>query len=318
MRVPMLTQTIHDARAWRAATLPDPAAWYYLLPEPCRAALDQSIVALRSAPRPLVEINVADYPCGAHAADLAPIRNQLAKGPGFAIITGLPLDRYAADEAQALYWMLGQLIGRPMPQNVQGTRLYDVRDTGQDVQYGARFSVTNAESSFHTDNSFGDDLTDYVGLLCLRAAKSGGVSQVVSGYAAHNELLQNHRDVLETLYQPVHVDRRGGMKAGEPPTAQFPIFQWTGRDLICRYLRYWIEAGQQKVSQPLTPAQVNALDSLDAVLRRPELRIEFTLRPGEIFFLNNRWLFHNRSAFEDQEEPARRRHYVRLWLRAGA
>jgi hypothetical protein len=52
--------------------------------------------------------------------------------------------------------LIGHLLGRPVEQNVQGTVLYDVRDTGQDVRYGARFSVTNAESSFHTD-SFGDE-----------------------------------------------------------------------------------------------------------------------------------------------------------------
>ena len=65
---------------------------------------------------------------------------------------------------------------------MQGTLLYDVRDTGQDVRYGVRFSVTNAETGFHSDNSFGEYLVDYVGLLCIRSAKSGGVNQVVSAY----------------------------------------------------------------------------------------------------------------------------------------
>lgn len=29
---------------------------------------------------------------------------------------------------------------------------------------------------------------------------------------------------------------------------------------------------------------------------------------------NNRWILHNRTAFEDHAEPELRRHYVRLWL----
>src|SRR5205807_6187336 len=106
-----------------------------------------------------------------------------------------------------LYWVVGQLLGHPFEQNVQGTLLYDVRDTGQDLTKGARFSVTNYESSFHTDNSFGETVLDYVGLLCLQTAKAGGLSQVVSGFAAHNELLEHHPDILPTLYQPFHVDR---------------------------------------------------------------------------------------------------------------
>ena len=42
------------------------------------------------------------------------------------------------------------------------------------------------------------------------------------------------------------------------------------------------------------------------------------LRPGDMFFSNNRWILHNRTAFEDHLEPERRRHYVRLWLKATA
>src|SRR4029077_12773013 len=124
----------------------------------------------------------------------------------------------------ALYWLIGQLLGDPFEQNVGGTLLYDVRDTGQTVAEGARFSVTNYESSFHTDNSFGETILDYVGLLCVQTAKVGGLSQMVSGYAVHNALLRESPDVLETLYQEFHVDRRGGFREGESPTIRRPVF----------------------------------------------------------------------------------------------
>jgi alpha-ketoglutarate-dependent taurine dioxygenase len=67
---------------------------------------------------------------------------------------------------------------------------------------------------------------------------------------------------------------------------------------------------------PLTPEQQRALDALDGWLNRPELRAEFDLRTGDMLFINNRWLLHNRTAFEDYPEPERRRHLVRLWLQA--
>ena len=86
--------------------------------------------------------------------------------------------------------------------------------------------------------------------------------------------------------------------------------------LTWRYLRYWIEAGHQKAGAPLTAAQNRALDALDRVLGDPGLRVELALRPGDMFFINNRWIFHNRTGFEDHPEPERRRHLVRLWLRA--
>jgi alpha-ketoglutarate-dependent taurine dioxygenase len=310
----MLTHTVSDPRAWRATTIDERQSWYYPLPERCLAALDETLRQLRRAPRPATEVRLSETPCAGCASDLRAVLEALEVGRGFAIIEGLPEGRYSAGELQVIYWLVGQMLGRPVAQNVQGTLLYDVRDTGQDVRYGARFSVTNAETGFHTDNSFGDAVIDYVGLLCIRSARSGGANQVVSGYTLHNELLAQHLDVLEVLYQPFHVDRRGGLRPGDAPTVQFPILRWDGRGLVCRYLRYWIEAGHDKAGQPLTVAQREALAVLDRVARAPELQVEFSLRPGDMFFINNRWILHNRSAFVDHPETERQRHYVRLWL----
>jgi alpha-ketoglutarate-dependent taurine dioxygenase len=312
----MLTRTINDPRAWRSETLDDRPSWYYPLSPRCLAALDETICRLRDQPRPTLQLRAVEEPCVACAGELRPVRSALESGRGFAIVQGPKPERYTPGEMQACYWLIGQLLGRPIEQNVQGTLLYDVRDTGQDVRYGARFSVTNAESSFHTDNSFGAGVADYVGLLCIRTAKSGGLSQVVSGYSVHNELLAHHADVLDVLYQPLHIDRRGGLRPGEGPTVQYPVLGWDGRGLTYRYLRYWIESGHEKIGQPLRDAQRRALDVLDAVAGDPALRAEFALEPGDLFFINNRWMLHNRTAFEDHAEPEQRRHLVRLWLRA--
>lgn len=313
---PMLTKRIDDRRAWRAATLDDARTWYFPLPESCRSVLDRAIEDWRRQPRPVTEVVLADAVRAVCHQDLAPARADLETGRGFTILDRVPMERYAVAEAQLAYWLIGQMLGIPFEQNVQGTLLYDVRDTGQDVAYGARFSVTNAESSFHTDNSFGTSVLDYVGLLCVRTAKHGGRSQVVSGCAVHNELLEHHPGELEVLYQPFYFDRRGGVREGEAPTVQQPIIEADGRGLVIRYLRYWIETGHQKAGQPLTPAQVRALDVLDAVAKRPDLRAEFDLRRGQMFFINNRWILHNRTGFEDFAEPDQRRHLVRLWLKA--
>ena len=212
--------------------------------------------------------------------------------------------------------MLGHSLGVPVVQNVQGTLLYDVRNTGQNVYQGARFSVTNSESSFHTDNSFGLSVVDYVGLLCLQSALEGGVSQMVNGFAVAEELEKRSPESMTVLQQEFHFDRRGGILPGEAPTVAFPVLERRSNDWLCRYLRFWIEAGHQKAMRPLTGDQLQALDELDAVLAKPELRVEFELRPGDVYFLNNRWIFHNRTAFADHEDPEQRRHLVRLWLEA--
>jgi hypothetical protein len=310
------TEFANDPRAWRAATIDDREAWCVPIPESCSALLERKLTELRRHPSPVTAIEVAPDDRRQGAKALQSVRDVLEAGRGFVIIDGVPMDRVTREEAQAMYWVVGQLLGTPMHQNVQGTLLYDVRDTGQDVAYGARFSVTSAESSFHTDNSFGETVLDYVGLLCLSTAKAGGLSQNVSGYAVVAELSRTTPDVLETLAEPFHVDRRGGVRPGEAETVLYPVIARKGNELLFRYLRYWIEVGHQKAGTPLSEKQVHALDCLDRVLARPELRVEFALRPGQMFFINNRWILHNRTAFEDDPAPERRRHYVRLWVHA--
>jgi alpha-ketoglutarate-dependent taurine dioxygenase len=310
----MLTHTITDPRAWRATTIDDRHCWYYSLSERCLAALDETVGRLRREPRTTTELRVSETSCFCYKADLEPALAALETGRGFTILRGLSPQRYSSAELQVIYWVVGQMLGRPFGQDVRGTLLYDVCDTGQDVRNGARFSVTNAETGFHTDGSFGEVVPDYVGLLCVRSAKSGGQNQLVSVHSLHNELLAKHRDVLRVLYRPFHVDRRGGLRPGDSPTVPFPILHWDGHELTCRFLRHWIEAGHEKAGQPLTALQKNALDVLDEVLGEPGLGVELELSPGDMFFINNRWLLHNRSAFEDYPEHDRRRHYVRLWL----
>src|SRR5262249_42756604 len=156
-----------DARAWRADTIDDPRGWYYSLSDSCLGALREAARVGR----------LSDDFRAAHAAEFRPVLDALERGRGFAVIAGPPPDPSATQEAGALYWLAGQMLGEPFAQNVEGVLLYDVRDTGKQVAQGARFSVTNYESSFHTDNSFGDDVLDYVGLLCLWPARSGGLSQ---------------------------------------------------------------------------------------------------------------------------------------------
>jgi hypothetical protein len=38
------------------------------------------------------------------------------------------------------------------------------------------------------------------------------------------------------------------------------------------------------------------------------------LEPGDVQFVHNHTLLHDRTAFEDWPGPARRRHLLRLWL----
>ena len=65
---------------------------------------------------------------------------------------------------------------------------------------------------------------------------------------------------------------------------------------------------------PLSAVQKQALAAVEELLQRQSLRLEFDLQPGQMLFVNNHWILHNRTAFEDDAAPERRRHYSRFWL----
>jgi alpha-ketoglutarate-dependent taurine dioxygenase len=308
---------VDDPRSWTAETVGAAAGWTHPLPGALIAPLRSIAGAPGRGDGPIADLRLTADERAALGGYLAAAKHDLERGRGFVVLDRLPVGRILDREAIALYWMIGQLLGEPITQNVQGTLLYDVRDSGQDVARGARFSVTNSESSFHTDNSFGEAIVDYVGLLCLKTARSGGVSQMVSGLAVVEMLRSEQPGTLQALCRPFHVDRRGGVREGEAPTVLRPVIELGGSEPLFRYLRYWIEAGHAKAGEPLTLERRAALDRLDALLNRPALRAEFSLEPGQVYFINNRWILHNRTAFEDHPEPERRRHLVRLWLEAG-
>ena len=168
----MLTEAIADTRAWTAATIDERRSWTTTLTD---AYLDE-LVARSSEPTYTTEIRLRPDDLPLCRSAMAGVLEALNRGRGFALVDGLLLEDEA--QAQRIYWLLGQTLGDPFAQDVNGPLLFAVRDTGRDVTEGARFSVTNAESSFHTDGAFNPAVPDYVGLLCLKTARSGGRSQL--------------------------------------------------------------------------------------------------------------------------------------------
>jgi hypothetical protein len=81
------------------------------------------------------------------------------------------------------------------------------------------------------------------------------------------------------------------------------------------YQRQYIESARRFAEvPPLSTAQTEALDLLDALAEDPSFHLELEFLPGDIQLVNNHVLFHDRTAFEDWPEPEHRRHLLRLWL----
>ena len=80
------------------------------------------------------------------------------------------------------------------------------------------------------------------------------------------------------------------------------------------FLRAYIEMAAKELGTPLTDDESPRSTTSRRSPRRPDVKLEFTLEPGEVIFFNNCTMLHNRTAFEDDPDPARKRHLLRLWL----
>ena len=81
------------------------------------------------------------------------------------------------------------------------------------------------------------------------------------------------------------------------------------------YQRQYIDSAQRfDEAMRLTPTHVEALDCFDSMANDPALNFLMRLEPGDMQFVHNHSLLHDRTAFEDWSDPALRRHLLRLWI----
>jgi len=225
-------------------------------------------------------------------------------------LRGLPVAQYDERKAGTIFYGLGCHIGSPRSQNAKGHTLGHVRDLGmKSSDPNARIYQTNERQTFHTDS------TDVVELLCLKTAKKGGLSLLVSASAIFNEMHRQRPDLLELLLQPIATDRRGEVPEGMLPYMLIPVFSLHEGYLTVFYQRQYIDSAQRFDDAPrLTPMHVEALDMFDRLANDPKLNLSMQLEPGDMQFVYNHALLHDRTGFEDWEGPAQKRHLLRLWL----
>ena len=137
----------------------------------------------------------------------------------------------------------------------------------------------------------------------------------MSSVTVYNRLRAQRPDLCRLLFQPLATDRRGEVPPFAKPYFEIPPFNWTQGAFAAIYQRQYLDSAQRFADAPrLSPAQVEALDALDALAEDPALHLMMALEPGDLQFVHNHRLLHDRTAFDDWPEPARRRYLLRLWL----
>ncbi len=241
---------------------------------------------------------------------LARLRDQLLRGIGFGLLRGLAVADHDREMAAAIFFGVGAHLGHARSQNGAGHLLGHVRDIGADSgDMNVRIYQTSERQTFHTDSC------DVVGLLCLRDAVEGGETLLVSAVTIFNEMRRRRPDLLPYLFEPLATDRRGEVDRGQKPYFQIPVFSWHEGHLTSIYQRQYIDSAQRFKGAPrLTDRHVEALDMYDDLANDPHLHFSMRLRPGDMQFVYNHALLHDRTGFRDHTEPENRRHLLRLWL----
>jgi alpha-ketoglutarate-dependent taurine dioxygenase len=313
MAVAIAPDGIEVRKAWRRETL-SPQDWLIPFPDAGVAELDVVAAAVRAAPRSVDRLTPAEFSLDACAAVMAAVRAKLETDTGLAVVDRIPVERYGHAENVAIGWLLAGMLGQVVAQKANGTRLYDVKDTGQALGYGVRRSVTNLGQPFHTDGGWLWKAPAFVGLFCLESAREGGLSRFVSLVTAHHDLLHRRPDLLARLYRSFDWDRQGEHAPDAPRVSRAPIYEYEAGTLAARYYEDYVRNGARMAGTELDDEARQALEAMREIVDDPVNWIEFRIEKGQLQYLNNRQFAHSRTAFTDGGAGPGR-HMLRLWNR---
>lgn len=303
----ILREPISGPSAWKGADMRGDASWIYELTASDLAEIDGALRGAQAKGLAHETISRGDFPLPGLATTLGRVLSEVRDGRGFFLLRGLPAGCYSDEEVFAIFWGIGMHFGIPVSQNSYGDLLGHVFDRGVKMGEGrVRGYQTNQNLRFHTDRA------DMTALLCLRPAKTGGHSSLVSSMAIHDEIAATDPDLLPPLYDGmpyVHVEEGGN----ENPR-RIPVYSLCDGVLSCGIQRNTVHTAITVAGIPVSEREQAALDRFDALANDPDFRFDMNLEAGDIQFCKNYTVMHARTAYEDDPDPALKRHLVRLWL----
>ncbi len=231
----------------------------------------------------------------------------LETGPGFAVLSGIPVEAWGLEISRAALCAIGTRFGRINVQNRERDYLLDVINKSVELSKTFRGYHGNHHLDFHNDGA------NTAALLCMETAAQGGESLIVSAATLYNHILEKRPDLLPTLLRGFQHHRRNQREAEDPVVTPYraPVFSFINGVFHSCYSRISIESTREE-GIAFEDRDVEALDYLDALMLRPELQVKTQLREGDIQLMNNFTVLHARTAYVDK--PGKPRHLLRLWL----
>jgi hypothetical protein len=301
-------EPVRSPSAWRGPEITRDNSWIERLTDDEVGELDAALSGVKRAGFDLAEAGRAEFPLPTLSRRIAQWSRELNAGRGFLLVRGLPVQRWGEADSALAYWGIGQHLGVPGGQNPDQELLGHVRDMGEEASNPfVRRYRTAGDIAYHCD------LADVVGLLCLHPASSGGASRIVSSVSVYNELLQRRPDLVERLYQPFCLDTRN--ESGGTPFVPVTPCRYAGGALRTFYHSDYFRSAVRHEEVPnFTREERELLDLYEEIAADPALYLDMHFAAGDIQFISNHVTLHARTAYEDDPDPAHRRHLLRLWL----
>jgi hypothetical protein len=302
---------VTSSAAWRGDELGRGEEWIYRLDDAQVAELEELGERFVAEDPDLRFVQADEYPLVACRDAITEWGQAVDSGRGFVLVRGLRTEMYSDALSCAIYYILGLHLGEPMHQN----NLFDLVDHVYATSDKLMTDPTALSSKVRDRLPYHSDSSDIVALMCLRPARAGGASCLVSGAAIYNEILDRRPDLAPLMFEPLHWDWYRQDHDAPSRTYTSPIVSITDGVFSIYAGSLYVMTAQEYPEVPrLRPEQIELLELFDAISEEPGMAIEMDFRPGDIQWLSNYAALHSRTEFVDWPEPQRRRHLLRLWL----
>ncbi len=228
-------QEINTSASWHEAGSARDQSWFLHFTDAKIAALDQAVVVVMALGLQFPDFGKADFPLSGWDDWLRSFADELENWRGFILRATCRLVATATKRLRLSITPSDfNLDSQTSRQNLNGDLLGVVMNVGDPNDKNPRVYQTNKYLPYNTDPS------DVVGLLCVRKAKQGGKSSLVSIATLYNRLRRDHPEYLGVLHRPLHYAQLDG----DLPTLSL-LLNFHNRKLACRYLRQYIELGDE-------------------------------------------------------------------------
>ena len=265
--IPMRLEPLDERSVWLGDELKRDDKWSHQITAPELQELLAATEQVHAAGLKVGDFGQEDFPLPTLGPQIKKRVDEVENGRGVALLKGFPVGEMSEDRLRLAYWGFGVYAGNIISQNSKGQLLAEVSDRGN--AYGDRntrgFS-TNAELLPHVDTS------DMTTLLCIRPARTGGESRVLSSTAVYNAILREAPEHLGVLYRGFQNDLRGEGPTGdinELTHGRIPVYSYR-RSGQRSFNQRMIDNAAMKLQVPLSESERAALDYLRAVTLRDD------------------------------------------------